>query len=137
MGCVESRDADEEMEDILSMLRKEGRGIYEIPKDGNCLYRAVSHQLDRSSKDAAGSSGTSVPDYKQLRKMAAEFIESHADEFRAFIADCTDEAFAKYLEDVRGRGWGGDLEVNALSRLLRRCIKVYQGNQGIVLSAGF
>lgn len=67
------------------------------------MYAAIVHQMK-------GEQGASI---QQLRTMAADFMRSHPEEFAPFMEDAsTDEAYAKYCDDVQKTlAWGGQLEV--------------------------
>ena len=97
--------------------------MWDIPADGHCMYRSLSHQM---------SGALSYPD---LRQRAANYLRRHASRFRPF-ADLTDyeddehgdqdAAWERYLRDVSDSAtWGGHLELLALSEVLRRPVEVY------------
>mmetsp|Transcript_30308 Transcript_30308/g.66211 ORF Transcript_30308/g.66211 Transcript_30308/m.66211 type:complete len:303 (-) Transcript_30308:267-1175(-) len=88
----------------------------DVKADGHCMYRSLAMQLEGDS------------DYLKLRALCAQHLSQHADQFAAFAEGCEDdeEGFAKYCEKVESSAmWGGQLELQALSAALRRCIKVY------------
>ncbi|KAI9033322.1 OTU domain-containing protein 6B [Hyaloraphidium curvatum] len=109
-----------EEEAMRKLVAAEGLVVKEIPADGHCLYNAIIDQLGSSD------------DYKALRKTAAQFMLDHADDFVPFMTDANgdmldDDGLRQYCDDlVRKPVWGGDLEIQALSRALARPIHVYQ-----------
>ena len=66
---------DKENESIQRQLSLNGLTMKEIPSDGNCMYRAVSHQIDYlSTSDHGGDSSKSG--YIIMRRMASEYVTS-------------------------------------------------------------
>jgi OTU domain-containing protein 6 len=69
---IEQRAIDEI---LLSLNLK----INEIPADGHCLYNSISHQLlVLSGKEYS---------YRDLRRLAAQYIKSNANDFLPFLID--------------------------------------------------
>eukprot|EP00746_Dinoflagellata_sp_MGD_P017610 gnl/MRDRNA2_/MRDRNA2_140546_c0_seq1.p1 gnl/MRDRNA2_/MRDRNA2_140546_c0~~gnl/MRDRNA2_/MRDRNA2_140546_c0_seq1.p1 ORF type:complete len:168 (-),score=29.30 gnl/MRDRNA2_/MRDRNA2_140546_c0_seq1:120-623(-) len=128
MGCTESR----EKKDLCLELEKLGLGLRRMPADGHCLYKAIEHQLLR----CPGKLRPQEYGFQQLRDKAADWLQDHYTEMSNFMPDCTPSSFEQYVKGVRNHSWGGDLEINALSTVLQRCIQVYQSNQGFVWQAG-
>ncbi|CAH1962586.1 unnamed protein product [Acanthoscelides obtectus] len=102
--------------------------LHNIPADGNCLYLAVNHQLQ-----ITGRSTQSVND---LRKSTADYLMKNKDEFMPFMCNELDESeivseeqFESYCKDVATtKLWGGQLELRALSNILKCPIKVIQAS---------
>jgi len=96
--------------------------VFEIPSDGDCLYSAVSHQLDHHGQDT--HSATS------LRRKTATYLQDHKADFIPFMDETvtgSDEAFATYCNDIATTTvWGGQLEVQVLSKFLKLPIRVIQ-----------
>lgn len=112
---------------LKEALRKEGLQIHEVPADGNCLYCAINHQLN-----ITGQTSYSV---SKLRKMTSNFIQENKDDFLPFMHNdddnddevIDDEQFERYCKDVAStKLWGGQLELAALSKILRCPIRVVQ-----------
>ncbi|XP_077404810.1 deubiquitinase OTUD6B [Vanacampus margaritifer] len=132
----ESRIAEAEVQNLQGERHLEGvklaeklalRGlqIKEISSDGHCMYRAIQDQLLRPDE-----SQLSV---KELRCRTAAHMRSHVDDFLPFLSNpdtgdmYTAEDFEKYCSDVEHTAaWGGQLELQALSKVLQRPIKVIQ-----------
>jgi OTU-like cysteine protease len=86
--------------------------IVDIAADGNCLFRAVSHQLY----------GTPTH-HMMVRKSCVHYMDTNTQYFSSFVVG---EPFAHYLERMRyRRQWGGELEISALSMLYQRPIEIY------------
>lgn len=69
--------------------------------------------------------------YKQVRKMAAEKIESDASFYAGFLDFESDEkqGIREYCEKIRSTTfWGGHVELDALSKALDKTIIVYQAD---------
>lgn len=109
-----------EIEAIAAMARALRLQEHQINADGHCLYSAFADQLHvRKQKEYT---------YLQLRKLAADYIRAHADEFTPFIAaEGSDvDSYTATLES--SAEWGGELEILALARALQLNIKVLQQN---------
>ncbi|KFM27686.1 OTU domain-containing protein 6B [Auxenochlorella protothecoides] len=128
--AAELADADDslrvqEEEAMSSTLGPLGLAIHEIAPDGHCLYRALEHQLDLQDGSGAAS-------FQELRRLAAEHMRTHANDFSPYIAedDVTGpvedgEVFEAYCKEVESTAaWGGHLELQALSQALGKPIKI-------------
>jgi OTU domain-containing protein 6 len=104
--------------------------------------RALSDQLallslETGSKNKKGMVDTSgVPNFKQLRVMAADYIRSKGEDFAPFLG-CSpeDEEFETYCQKVASdtlAEWGGQVEIRALSESLERPIYVYSSDAPIL-----
>ena len=115
-----------ELNAMKEVLKQFGLQLHNIPADGNCLYCAVNHQLE-----VTGRESFTVP---RLRKLTAEFMRQNKDEFLPFMYNESDEAvseeyFESYCKEVATtKLWGGQLELRALSNILKCPIKVVQAN---------
>jgi len=102
----------------------------EIAPDGHCLFSAVADQLGvhgmsleplsspRTSDAEAGRNG-----YKTVRRVAAEYMARHGDEFSGFV----EGDFGGYVERIRDTAeWGGQLELSALANAYGVEIRVVQ-----------
>ena len=136
----------QERERMVKEFKARGLVEKEIRADGHCLYSAFADQMEvlglplgtaptakpsvfqtmsngfRKSSDAAENQMTG---YKTVRKAAAEYIETHPDDFAPFL----EEPLPEYIHKVRDTGeWGGQLELLALARSYGVHINVLQGN---------
>ena len=116
---------DVEMKAMGEVLDTKGLKVHDIPADGNCLYRAIEHQLQ-----VAGVS--SPPSFADLRRLASQHMLLHHAEYEPFFdaeaeaAGGVQQSFAEYCEDMATSSrWGGQLELRALSEALGRSIEVY------------
>lgn len=104
-------------------LHKEGFAIFSIAGDGHCLFRSIVHQLqqDPSSKDA-------TLDVRGLRGRIADLMLEERDTFKPFLDEelQQDTAYDAFCEHIRNsQDWGGEIELHATSKLLRRPIRVF------------
>ncbi|KAI8891986.1 hypothetical protein BC833DRAFT_626265 [Globomyces pollinis-pini] len=103
--------------DLESQLNLLGLELVEIQGDGNCLFRAISDQLNGSSNEHAN-----------IRADICNHIDISRDLYQPFM----EEDFDKYLNRMRKLGvYGGNLELVAASRLFKVKIAVHQLQQDI------
>ncbi len=120
-----------ERERMAVQLERHKLSLHEIRADGHCLYAAVADQLKSRelglkprisvtiSKEENGGEG--MPEYKKVRYAAADWIQSHTDDFAGFM----EEPLPEHVRKVRDTGeWGGHLELLALARAygVRICV---------------
>mmetsp|Transcript_19459 Transcript_19459/g.31858 ORF Transcript_19459/g.31858 Transcript_19459/m.31858 type:complete len:345 (+) Transcript_19459:53-1087(+) len=112
-----------EMDHLNAILGPKGYGIREVAPDGNCLYRAIADQLLVLGRSIA----TSEP-HLVLRRLAADFMLAHPDDFVPFL-DLEEESpvsLDEYCKKMAGTAaWGGQLEIQALARALKTPVTVY------------
>ncbi|KAI4209175.1 MAG: hypothetical protein LQ351_007850 [Letrouitia transgressa] len=124
-----------EQERVAMRREYTSRGLKEreIRSDGHCLYAAVADQLilcglsvdlGIESNRAGGISEETVA-YKVTRKVTANYITHHKDDFLPFL----EEPLDKYVQKIRETGeWGGHLELMALARAYIVDINILQSN---------
>ncbi|KAL7079475.1 hypothetical protein ACQ4LE_000993 [Meloidogyne hapla] len=115
-----------ENEAIKQLLIHRNLKLKDIPPDGDCLYKAISHQyfILRGLKHTA----------EDLRVMAAKYIRKNKKEFLGYLINSEgnlvdEESFNDYYSKVKhmcskGGDWGGEPEIRALSEVLNVCIKI-------------
>lgn len=114
-----------ELQEINNKLKERGLKIFMIPSDGDCLYKAVSHQLAIiKQKDVS---------VDELRESAAKYIRQNKGDFLPFMTHpdtfemLTDKDFEEYCDKLENtKVWGGQLEVRALSNSLKCPITIIQ-----------
>jgi len=121
---VESSDRkkeDNRLQEILGEMKLE---IYNIPSDGHCLYAAVSHQLGYH-----GSQGLSQ-DVATLRTQVSSYLLKNRDDFINYLEENlvnSQEEFHRYCQDIKDTScWGGQIEIQVLSKILGKQIRVVQ-----------
>ncbi|CAI5510635.1 unnamed protein product [Closterium sp. Naga37s-1] len=102
---------------VWEQLRALGLCIREVSADGNCFFRAVSdHVFGKQSQ------------HVELRQQVVDYIESHEADFAPFVED--DMGFKEYCSSMREDGtWGGHMELQAVSLLLKRNACIHQLQQ--------
>lgn len=104
----------------------------EIRADGHCLYSAVADQMEVAGlglkpriQPTVINAQEGVPPYKMVRHAAADFIQSHPDDFVGFM----EEPLEEYLNKIRNTGeWGGHMELMALAKTYGVKINVLHGD---------
>lgn len=98
-------------EKFMDRMEKCGLHIIHVEGDGNCLFRAISHQLYLNESH-----------HDDLRRACVKHMEIHRDRFQLF---CTTN-FDDHLRYMALNGsWGDDLEIKALEEILDRIIVIY------------
>ncbi|KAM5535222.1 hypothetical protein V8D89_011158 [Ganoderma adspersum] len=140
------RQTKEEEANIKRICNELGLQIYEITPDGHCLFSAVADQLQ-----LLGVLPSAAATYQACRTAAANYIQTHQDDFLPFLpsevgedaAGATDpglmtpEQFQRYCTTMRSSAaWGGEPEILALSRAYNVPIHVVQGGTPPVVVHG-
>lgn len=129
---------------MLAEFKKHNLAEHEIRPDGHCLFSAVADQLgqlgvplvEKDGSPAAKSSTATTtnkgaeeeeqqqqPGYKIVRRRAAEYIQSHGDDYAGFL----DEDLGTYVAKIRDTAeWGGQIELSALANVYGVDIHVVQ-----------
>lgn len=102
-------------ESFRAKLKEEGFEIYEMASDGNCLFRAVAHQIhgDASHHDI-------------VRQQCCDYMEQNRDHFQAFADEGSFEAYISTMRNPTT--WGGDLEIHAMEEMYDHPIAIYSGD---------
>lgn len=126
---------NKENQEMSARLREMKLKVYSIPSDGDCLYRAVAHQLETKY--------SCTKPVEELRKEAAIHIRENKDEFSVFMChpdtgfSLTDAEFEEYCTKIANtKEWGGHLEIRALSNCLKRPITVVQAAGPVTIEVG-
>ena len=96
---------------FVRALNDQKMHVVEVDGDGNCLFRAVAHQiwLDEDR-------------HFELRKLCVAHMKKNAKRYSAFY----DGDFKKYLIGMSKLGtWGDDIEIRALEEITDRLIYIY------------
>ncbi|XP_018427519.1 PREDICTED: OTU domain-containing protein 6B [Nanorana parkeri] len=120
-----------ESQKLAHILSERQLQIKHIPSDGHCMYRAIEHQLKEQGANLTLSS---------LRHQTADYMQSHADDFLPFLTNSTtgemytQDEFEKYCSEIANTpAWGGQLELRALSHILKTPIEVIQADSAPVV----
>ncbi|KAK4053937.1 OTU protein [Microbotryomycetes sp. JL221] len=134
MLAENDRSVQNERDAILAGCQKLGVRVKEINPDGHCLYSAIADQVNM-----LGLAGNKE-DYSSVRSHAAEYMRAHPDEFLPFLpSEINDDdmmnpaEYSKYCDTVEKTAeWGGEPEINALSKFYHAPIHVLQAGTDIV-----
>ena len=97
---------------FINSLNELGFIITDIEKDGNCLFRAVSHQL-YGNQNA----------HMIIRQKCCEYIQKEREFFSNYAFD---ESLEKRLTRMNKEGtWADNLEIQALSEIYQTTIEIY------------
>ncbi|KAJ3391184.1 OTU domain-containing protein 6B [Entophlyctis sp. JEL0112] len=100
-----------EEEAISKLLVPLHRRVKQVIADGHCLYNAVSDQYALLHE-------SNPLGYQYFRKLAADCMRSHPDDFLPFLTNeggdsMNEDQYAKYCDEVEhSAAWGGQLEVS-------------------------
>lgn len=119
----------QEQEVMEKTFKKHALREKEIRADGHCLYSAIADQLRIKGLDLKFiSTDNDQEDYRTVRRVAADYITSHSDDFVPFLEEDMDS----YVHKVRDTGeWGGQIELIALSKAYDLKISVVQGDGSV------
>jgi len=93
-------------------LAQLGMHVIEIVGDGNCLFRAVAHQMYLDQEK-----------HVELRASCCAHMLKHRQRFEAFCSD----NFDSYIKHLSNDGvWGDHLEIKALEEIFDRIIIIYE-----------
>lgn len=99
---------------FLEKLEAKGLHVFAIEGDGNCLFRAVSHQL-YLHQDM----------HDELRACVVEHLIRHRKRFEVFV----EGDFEEHLREMSKLGiWADDLEIRALEEITDRIIVIYSSD---------
>lgn len=124
----EHKDRRLEKEKLERLLEKRNLRIFEIEADGDCLYRAVEHQLGLTDDSIEKLS------YQDLRNRTSQFMLDNADQFMPFLLDdngdiMSDSKYRDYCVRIaRTKEWGGHLELAAIAQITKKETHVFQAD---------
>ncbi|KAL0588968.1 OTU domain-containing protein 6A [Plecturocebus cupreus] len=123
LADMEQLAGREEKEKLTTILQAKGLEMKQIPADGHCMYRAIQDQLAFSMS------------VEMLRCRASSYMKKHIDEFLPFFGNSETgdsfgyDNFMSYCDNiVHTTVWGGQLELRALSHVLKTPIEVIQAD---------
>ncbi len=111
---------------FIEVLASKGLIVVEIEGDGNCMFRAISHQLFLNEDQ-----------HEELRRKCVDHLIENKARFSMF---CFDD-FDQHIEHMSQVGvWGDELELRALEEIIDRPIRIFSSDapdQGTPLSNNF
>ena len=117
--AVKRRARRGEFQKLAAPLALVGLKLVEIKPDGNCLFRAMAHQV--------------VGDPEQHRIFRAEAVRHMRENKEQFFTGIIvgDKERDDYCNEMEKDGkWGGDLELSAMARLWRLDIRIHRADSG-------
>ena len=124
MGCAcgaqdKTKNGRKKYKSLSGQLKDLGLQIKNIDSDGNCLFRAISHQLENTESN-----------HLFYRKAACEYMKEHKENFIPFLDEGI--TFEKYVHRMSFSGvWGGNLEIYAISKKFLIEVHIHMLNQPI------
>lgn len=98
--------------------------LFEIPPDGDCMYRAIEHQFNLRGIET---------DVSELRAKTATFMMQNKADFLPFLTSSktgdsmNDQEFEEYCEEIANtKAWGGHGELTAIARIFKVPIEIIQ-----------
>jgi OTU domain-containing protein 6 len=117
-----------EQESLKKLLDRCQLKIHEIDADGDCLYRAVEHQLSLAPDSDERLS------FQDIRNRTSEHMLNNSADFLPFLLNdqgdlMSETDFKNYCQRIaKTKEWGGHLELTAISRFTRKPIHIYQAH---------
>lgn len=109
---------------MLAEFTKHGLVEHEIQPDGHCLFSAVADQLAQLAIPLERHPGE--PGYKAVRRLAAEYIGAHGEEYAGFLEEGVDS----YVRKIRDTAeWGGQIELAAVANVWGVEVRVVQDGE--------
>lgn len=103
--------------DLSTQLEEDNKELQKIRSDGNCLFRAISHQV--TGNDNA---------YKLLRAEACKYIKENKKEFSEFFMES--ESLDSYVERMaKDREWGDNYCISALAMKYKYKFIIYESHR--------
>ena len=91
-----------------------------IKQDGNCLFRAVSHQMYGTQERHA-----------KIRKDVCDYMRSQNERFKWLVEDFEEYVRARERPVYKGEGeWGDHAEIIVMEELFDRPIEIYAPSDG-------
>lgn len=124
----EHKDRRLEQESLDKLLGEKRLKIHDIDADGDCLYKAVEHQLSIATDADERLS------CKELRDKTCRYMLDNSDSFIPFLLNdqgdlMSQSDYEKYCNRISAtKEWGGHLELTAISQFTKKPIHIYQAS---------
>ena len=106
-----------EQEAISKLLDSRGLSLHEVPSDGDCMFAGLVHQLSLVGE---------VSNITDLRHQTSAEMRSNSGQYLPFLSLSPPE-FEVYCNKMAStKEWGGQVELLALTNILKRPIEVLQ-----------
>ncbi|KAG8197336.1 hypothetical protein JTE90_013463 [Oedothorax gibbosus] len=121
-----------EAKEIANKLSQRNLTLHEVPPDGNCLFKAIEHQLTTHNINMSAD---------LLREATSKYLMEHKDEYQPFLMNpqtddmFTDSQYMEYCENIKNPGvWGGQVEIQALANICGKPIEIIQAHGPNIIS---
>ena len=112
---IEKSNQLESLKNFLTELKNYNLKIIKIKPDGNCLFRAISHQLFSTEEN-----------HLEIREKCIEYINRE----KIFYSKFINENFEKYIERKKKEGcWGDNIEIQAISEIYNLQIQIFHNEK--------
>lgn len=116
---------------LAALLASRDLVLHEVPSDGNCLYNAVSHQLNLKGK---------FFDVQMLRQLTSRYMASHPDNFLPFLSNTNTgeplsaDDYGSYCDDIANTtAWAGQPEIRAVTQVLETAVEILQADGPVII----
>ena len=121
-----------ELKKIKEKLLKRGLQIKDVNADGNCMYYAICDQLCRIVNLKKNC--------EDLRVLTSDYMRQNQVDFQPYLCSeedgepYNDEKYEVYCENIKSTlVWGGQLELRALSDILKVKVNVIQADTNDII----
>ena len=116
--AARSREIEAGKVRLRARLERTGLVEHEVGTDGNCLFRALSHQAHGAEEH-----------HGRLRQAAVAHIRDHEDTYKTTLG--SDDDFVKYVSALSTGGfWGDEVALRAVSDSLQWDVVVILSSEG-------
>lgn len=117
-----------ETQSIKEQLKSRQLAIHEVPSNGDCMFAAICHQISKC-------------DVGELRQKTADELRRNKAEYSPFLTNpatgemLSDDEFEDYCHQMATcqSAWGSQVELRAVSQILKLRIEVVQGEGPVVV----
>ncbi|MEL6153170.1 MAG: OTU domain-containing protein, partial [Bacteroidota bacterium] len=122
-AAIRQQDIKHTASTSLSTATQYGFRIAPIDKDGNCLFRAIAEQLQRSPWNIRFPESDDY--YNILRKIAVEHARKHSEAYSSSFPNDTFRNVEDWMAQMsKDKTWGGEIAIRALCDALQITIVV-------------
>lgn len=124
----EHKDRDIEQKKLDRLLSERNLTIHNIEADGDCLYRAVEHQLKLATDSIE------LLTYQGVREKTSQYMLDHVDTFLPFLLSdqgelMSEDQYREYcMRIAKTKEWGGHLELTAIAQFTKKPVHIYQAD---------
>lgn len=127
----EHKDRKIEQGKLDCLLKEKNLSIHDIEADGDCLYRAVEHQLGLTLHSDERLT------YQEIREKTSRYMLDHVDTFMPFLLNDQGELMSESdykdycIKIAKTKEWGGHLELTAIAQFTMRPVHIYQADNKV------